>query len=161
MELDSLAFLHNVPDRDRSGLLIRSDKIPNKEVAPLEMASMLIDHNAKMQCAVGIASMGPSQRLEDILQPGQGCNTAKFVNEVLLCPGDNKPFADRTTALRGDGSDSDRSCELHSDHSSVEALIIEEQSILPCILSATSETPANCAMGVPVGHEGQDFLHRC
>lgn len=61
VELDGLAFLHNVPDRDGSGLLIRSDEIPNKEVAPLEMAPMLINHNAKMQCAVRIAAVRPSQ----------------------------------------------------------------------------------------------------
>jgi len=129
VELDGLAFLHNVPDRDGSGLLVRSNEIPNKEVAPLEMAPVLIDYNAKMQCAVCIAAVGPSQRLKDILQPCQGCNAAEFINEVLLCPGDHKPFADRTTALRGHGSDSDRPGELHSDYASVEALIIEEQPI--------------------------------
>jgi len=131
VELDGLAFLHNVPDRNGSGLLIRSDEIPNKEVAPLEMAPVLIDHNAKMQCAMRIAAVKPSQRLKDILEPCQGCNATEFINEVLLCPGDHKPFPDRTTALRGHGPDSDRSGELHSDHASIEALIIEEESIFP------------------------------
>lgn len=67
VELDGLALLHNVPDRDGSGLLIRSDEIPNKEVAPLEMASLLLDRNAQMQCPVRIAAVGPFQRFKDIL----------------------------------------------------------------------------------------------
>jgi len=160
VELDSLALLHNVSNRDGSGLLIRSDEIPNKEVAPLEMAPLLLDRNAKMQCPMRIATVGPFQRFKDILEPGQGRNAAEFIDEVLLSPGDHKSFADRSTALRGDGSDRDRSCELHANHASVKALLIEEQSILPRILSSTSEPPADYAPRVPVGHEGQDFLHR-
>src|SRR6185436_15865218 len=60
VELDSLALLHNVSNRDGSGLLIRSDEIPNKEVAPLEMAPLLLDRNAKMQCPMRIATVDPS-----------------------------------------------------------------------------------------------------
>lgn len=48
VELHGLAFLNDVSDRDGSGLLIRSDEVPNEEVAPLEMAPVLIDHDAQM-----------------------------------------------------------------------------------------------------------------
>lgn len=161
MELHSLAFLHNIPDRDGSGLLIRSDKVPNEEVAPLEMTPVLIDHDAQMQRAVCIAALGSAQRLKDILKPLQGRNTAEFIDEVLLRPGHNKPFADRTTALRRHGSNGDRAGELHPHNTPVKTLIIEEQPIFSYILASTGETAADDAVGVPVGHEGQDFLHWC
>jgi len=72
VELHGLAFLNDVSDRDGSGLLIRSDEVPNKEVASLEMTLMLIDHDSQVQRAVGIAALGSSQRLEDVLEPFQG-----------------------------------------------------------------------------------------
>jgi hypothetical protein len=130
VELHSLAFLNDVSDRDSPGLLIRSDEVPNEEVAPLEMTPMLIDHDAQVQRAVGIAALVSSQRLEDVLEPFQGRDATKFINEILLRPGDDKPIADWTAALRGHGSHGDRSGELHPHHAPVEDLIIEEQSIL-------------------------------
>jgi hypothetical protein len=136
VELHGLAFLNDISDRDGSGLLIRSDEVPNKEIAPLEMAPVLIDHDRHVQRAVGISALGSSQRLEDVLEPFQGRDATKFINEVLLRPGDDKPFADWTAALRGHGSHGDRSGELHPHHAPVEDLIIEEQSILSRILSS-------------------------
>lgn len=61
VELHGLAFLNDVSDRDSPGLLIRSDEVPNEEVAPLEMTPVLIDHDAQVQRAVGIAALGSSQ----------------------------------------------------------------------------------------------------
>ena len=58
VELHGLAFLNDVSDRDGTGLLIRSNKVSNEEVASLEMAPVLIDHDAQMQRTVGIASSG-------------------------------------------------------------------------------------------------------
>ena len=72
VELHSLAFLNDVSDRDGSGLLIRSDEVPNEEVAPLEMTPVLIDHDAQMQRVVGIAALGSPQGFEDVLEPFQG-----------------------------------------------------------------------------------------
>jgi hypothetical protein len=72
VELHGLAFLNDVSDRNGSGLLIRSDEVPNEEVASLEMTPMLIDHDSQVQRAVGIAALGSSQRLEDVLEPFQG-----------------------------------------------------------------------------------------
>jgi hypothetical protein len=72
MELDSLAFLNDVSDGNSPGLLIRSDEVPNEEVAPLEMTPVLIDHDSQVQGAVGIAALRSSQRLEDVLEPFQG-----------------------------------------------------------------------------------------
>ena len=72
MELHGLAFLNDVSDRDGSGLLIRSDEVPNEEVAPLEMTSVLIDHDSKVQRVMRIAAVGSSQRFEDVLEPLQG-----------------------------------------------------------------------------------------
>ena len=46
VELHGLAFLNDVSDRNGSGLLIRSDEVPDEEVAPLEMTPVLIDHDA-------------------------------------------------------------------------------------------------------------------
>ena len=161
VELHGLAFLNDVSDRDGSGLLIRSDEVPNEEVAPLEMTPVLINHDAQVQRAVGIAALSSSQGFEDVLEPLQGRDAAEFINEVLLRPGHDKPFADRTAALRGHGSHGDRSGELHPHHAPVEDLIIEEQSIFSCILASPGEAPNCFAVGVPVSHEGQDFLHRC
>jgi len=48
VELHGLAFPNDVSDRHSSGLLIRSDEVPNEEVAPLEMTPVLIDHDANM-----------------------------------------------------------------------------------------------------------------
>jgi hypothetical protein len=58
VELHGLAFLNDVSDCDSPGLLIRSNQVPNEEVAPLEMTPMLVDHDAQMQRAVSIASLG-------------------------------------------------------------------------------------------------------
>ena len=161
VELHCLAFLNNVSDRDGAGLLIRADEVPNEEVAPLEMTSVLIDHDAQMQRAVGIAALGSPQGFEDVLEPFQGRDAAQFIDQVLLRSRHDKPFADRTATLRGHGSHGDRPGELHSHHAPVEALIIEEESVLSRILASAGKAPANFAVRVPVGHEGQDFLHRC
>ena len=48
VELHGLAFLNDVSDGDGSDLLIRSDKITNEKVAPLEMTLVLIDDDAKV-----------------------------------------------------------------------------------------------------------------
>ena len=48
MELHGLAFLNHVSDCDGPGLLIRSNKVTNEEVAPLEMTLVLIDDDAKV-----------------------------------------------------------------------------------------------------------------
>ena len=161
VELDGLAFLNHISDRDRSGLLIRSNEVPNEEVTPLEMTPMLIDHNAQMQCAVGIASLGSPQGFEDVLEPFEGRGSRQFIDYVLLRSRDDKPLADRTAALRSHGSHGDRPCELHSHHPPVEGPIIEEQSIRSRIPTSACKAPADFSVWVPVGHEGQDFLHRC
>ena len=99
VELHSLTFLNDVSDCDGPGLLIRSDEVPNEEVAALEMTPVLIDHDTQVQRAVGIAALVSSQRLKDVLEPFQGRDATEFVNKVLFRLGDDKPFADRTTAL--------------------------------------------------------------
>lgn len=154
VELHGLAFLDNVSDRNGSGLLIRSDEVPNEEVAPLEMTPMLINHDAQVQRAVRITALGSSQGFEDVLEPLQGRDAAQFIDQVLLGSRHHKPFADRTAALRGHGSHGDRSGELHSYHASVKALIVEEQSIFTRILASAGKPSANFAVRVPVSHEG-------
>jgi len=72
VKLYGLAFLNDVSDRNGPGLLIRSNEVPNEEVAPLEMTPVLIDHDSQVQRAVGIAALGSFQGFEDILQPFQG-----------------------------------------------------------------------------------------
>jgi hypothetical protein len=130
LELHGLAFLNDISDRNGPGLLIRSDEVSNEEVAPLEMTLVLIDHNSQVHRAVSIATLGSSQGFEDVLESFQGRDAAEFINEVLLRPGNDKSFANRTAALRGHGSHGDRSGELHPHHAPVEDLIIEKQSIL-------------------------------
>ena len=46
VELHGLALLNDISDCDRASLLIRSDEVPNEEVASLEMTPELIDHDA-------------------------------------------------------------------------------------------------------------------
>lgn len=48
MELHSLAFLNDISDGDSPGLLIRSDEVPNEEVATIEVTLVLIDDDAKV-----------------------------------------------------------------------------------------------------------------
>lgn len=160
VELHGLAFLNYISDRDGSGLLIRSNEVPNEEVSPLEMTPMLIDHNAQMQRAVGIASLGSPQGFEDVLEPFEGRGACQFIDQVLLRSRHDKPFADRTAALRSHGSHGDRPGELHSHHPPIEGLIIEEQSICSRIPTSAGKTPADFSVWVPIGYEGQDFLHR-
>lgn len=126
VELHGLAFLNHVSDRNGPGLLIRSNEVPNEEVAPLEMTPVLIDHNTKMQRAVGIASLGSPQGFKDILKPFEGRATCQLIDQILLRSRHDKSLADRTAALRGHGSHGDWPCKLHAYHSAVEALIIEE-----------------------------------
>jgi hypothetical protein len=99
VELHGLAFLDDVSDRDGSGLLIRSDEVPNEEVAPLEMTPVLIDHDAQMQRVVRIAALGSPHGFKDVLEPFQGRDAAQFIDQVLLRSRYDKPLADRTAAL--------------------------------------------------------------
>ncbi len=46
VELYGLAFLNDVSDRNGSGLLIRSNEVPNEEVASLEMTAVFINDDA-------------------------------------------------------------------------------------------------------------------
>ena len=108
MELHGLAFLNDISNRDGSGLLIRSNEIPNEEVSPLKMTPVLIDHDTQMQRAVCIAALGSPQRFEDVLEPFQCRDAAQFIDQVLLRSRHDKPFADRAAALRGHGSHGDR-----------------------------------------------------
>ena len=89
-----------------------------------------------------LTALGSPYGFEDVLEPFQGRNAAQFKDQVLLRSRHDKPFADRTAALRGHGSHGNRSGELHSHHAPVEALIIEEQSILSRILASAGEAPA-------------------
>ncbi len=161
VELYSLAFLNDVSNRDGSGLLIRSDEVPNEEVTPLEMTAVFIDHDAQMQRAVGVPSLISPQGIEDVLEPFEGRGSTQFIDQVFLRSRHDEPLADRTTALRGHGSHRNWPRELHSHHAPVKGLIIEEQSILSRILASAGKASANFAMRVSVVHEGQDFLHRC
>jgi len=129
VELHSLTFLHNISDRNSSSLLIRSDEIPNQEVTPLEMTAVLIDHDSQVQRVVRVAAVGSSQRFKDVLEALQGRDSAELKNDVLLRPGDNKPFADWTAALRRHGPDSDRPRELYPHNAFVKDLVIEKESI--------------------------------
>jgi hypothetical protein len=90
------------------------------------MTPMLIDHDSQVHRTVGIVALGSSQRFEDVLEPFQGRDAAEFINEALFRPGNDKPFTDRTAALRSYGSHGNRSGELHPYHASVEDLIIEQ-----------------------------------
>jgi hypothetical protein len=99
MELYGLPFLHNIADRNGSGLLIRSDEIPNEKVASLEMTRVLIDHDTQMHRTVRIPALRFSKRFKDVLETRQGRDTAEFINKVLLRPSHNKPLTNRTTPL--------------------------------------------------------------
>jgi hypothetical protein len=99
VELHGLALLNDIADRNGLGLLIRSDEVPNKEVAPLEMTLVLINHDSQVYRTVGIAALGSSQGFEDVLEPFQGRDAAEFIDEVLLRSGNDEPFADRAAAL--------------------------------------------------------------
>jgi len=57
VELHGLAFLNDVSNRNGPSLLIRSDQVPNEEISPFKMTPVLINHDAQMQCAVGIAAL--------------------------------------------------------------------------------------------------------
>jgi hypothetical protein len=69
VELYGLAFLNNVSNRNSSGLLIRSNEVPNEEVASIEMTALFIDHDAQMQRTVRIAALGAPHGFKDILEP--------------------------------------------------------------------------------------------
>ena len=65
-----------------------------------------------MQRAVRIAALGSPDRFENVLEPFQGRDAAQFMDQILLRSRHDKPFADRTAALRGHGPHSDRSGEF-------------------------------------------------
>jgi hypothetical protein len=99
VELHGLTFLDDVPDRNSTRLLIRSDEIPNKEIPPLEMIPMLINDDAQMQRAMRIVALGSLHGFENILEPFQGRHPTQFIDKVLLRSRHDKPFTDRTAAL--------------------------------------------------------------
>ena len=107
-----------------------------------------------MQRTVGIPPLISPEGFEHVLEPFESRDSSQFIDQILLRSGHDKPFADRTAALRGHGSHGDRSGELHPHHTPVEDLIIEEQSILSRVLASTGEAPDSFAVRVSVGHEG-------
>ena len=107
-----------------------------------------------MQRTMRIVALGSLHGFENILEPFQGRHPAQFIDKVLLRSRHDKPFTDRTAALRGYRSHGNRSGELHSHYAPVKALIVEEQSVFSRILASASKTPANFAMRVPFVYEG-------
>jgi hypothetical protein len=114
-----------------------------------------------MQRAMRIAALDSLHGFENILEPFQGRHPTQFIDKVLLRSRHDKPFADRTAALRGYSSHGNRSGELHSHHAPVKALIVEKQSVFSRILAPTGKPPANFGMRVSFVYEGEDLLHRC
>src|ERR1041385_5491098 len=99
MELYGLPFLHNIADRNGSGLLIRSDEIPNEKVAPPEMTGGPIHPDPQMHPQLRLPALRFAKRFKDVLGTRQGRHTAEFINKVLLRPSHNKPLTNRTTPL--------------------------------------------------------------
>jgi hypothetical protein len=57
MELDGLAFLDHVPDRDGASLVIGSDEIADQKISPFKASALLVDDNADVQGSVGSATV--------------------------------------------------------------------------------------------------------
>src|SRR3990167_3260575 len=83
------------------------------------------------------------------------------MDQIAFRPRDDESFTDRPAALRSHSSHRDRSRKLYSHYAPVKYLIVEEESILSCIPTSPGEAPDDFALRVPVGHEGEDILHRC
>jgi hypothetical protein len=46
LKLNGLAFLHEVPDGDRAGLLVCADEVAHQEIAAFKAAAMFINGDA-------------------------------------------------------------------------------------------------------------------
>jgi hypothetical protein len=107
MKLDGLSLLNDIADGYRSCLLVRSDEIPDKEIASLEMTPMFVDHDADVQRSMGLSALGCLERLKGILEALERRFPAELVNEIVIGLGDHESFTDRAAALRNDCSNSD------------------------------------------------------
>ena len=82
-----------------------------------------------MQRTVCIPPLISPEGFEHVLEPFESRDSSQFIDQILLRSGHDKPFTDRTATLRRHGSHGNRSGELHTHHTPVENLIIEEQPI--------------------------------
>ena len=99
MKLNGLAFLDNVTNGNRARLLVRSDEITHEKIASFELASMFVDDDADVQRPMGFLTLRSLQRLERVLEAFESRFAAKFIDEVVVGPGDHEAFADGATAL--------------------------------------------------------------
>lgn len=58
LKLNSLAFFNDIADRDRSGLLICANQVPNEEVSSFKVISVLIDNNTEVESQVCVSPVG-------------------------------------------------------------------------------------------------------
>ena len=120
LELNRLAFLYEIADRDGAGSLVGTDQVAHQEIAALESAAVLIDGNADVQGAMCVTTTGVFQRVEDFLETSQRRFASKLEHHVLFGPRDDVPLANRAATLRDDGPDGDRPRELYANKTPVE-----------------------------------------
>lgn len=99
VKLHGLPFLHDVANGDCSGRLIGADQVPDEKIPPLEPITMFIDGNAEMQGPMGMTPVLFRQGFKHRLEPFQGRNTAKLMNEIVLGFCDDEPVADQPAPL--------------------------------------------------------------
>lgn len=152
MKLEGLTLLNDVTDGDGAGLLVRSDEIAYKEIAPLEAASMFIDDKADMQRPMGISPLRAVQRLECVLEAFERRFSAQFIDEIVLGPGHHESLADGTAALRNHRPNGEGPGELDTDESTFEGFFVQDEAIFSLAMSTACETANGLPVGVPIGH---------
>ena len=161
MKLQRLAFLHLIADGNGAEALIGADQIAHQEVSPFESASMLVDDDPDMKGPVGVPALRPFQRLEHFLKTPECRLSAQLVNQISLRLGDDESFADRATALGNHGSHRHRAGQLNTDESSVEHLIVSQETIFARSTPSSDQTPHGLSVGIPVVQDRQHIGKRC
>jgi hypothetical protein len=71
LKLDGLPFLHNIPDRHRSGRLVGADEISDEKISSFKVVPVFVDDDAQVQCPMGAPAVFSCQGIEHSLQPLQ------------------------------------------------------------------------------------------
>jgi NAD(P)-dependent dehydrogenase (short-subunit alcohol dehydrogenase family) len=147
VELDGLADLDPVADRDRSRSGVGADHAADQEVALARLVPVLVDEHTELQPPGQQFVVPAGHGRGHLAQPDQGRAPAELVDHVALGAGDDVGVADGTAALGDQRMDLGRR-QVDADRTRGEHPVVEKQPALP-----------GCERGA--GHAAHDHRAGC
>src|SRR6266508_2436904 len=143
VELQRLADLDAVGDRDRAGLRVGPDQAPDQEVTAVEAGLVLVDDLADLEAAAAEQLvLAGVEGGEHLAQPVDRGAAAQLVDDVALAAGDGERRADGPAALADDRADLHGPDQGDADGAAVVHLGAAEQPV-PARLPGAGDHPAD------------------